>query len=59
MGKGKRAGQQVGGDGETSEEFELALAKSGGLRTLGVDLHMSVIIHTEKAKSSLSSGMRK
>jgi hypothetical protein len=42
----ERTGQQVGGDGKAAEEFELALAESGGLRTLGCDLHISVIIHT-------------
>jgi hypothetical protein len=42
----KRTGQQVRGDGEAAEEFELALAESSGSRTLGCDLHMSVIIHT-------------
>jgi hypothetical protein len=55
----KRTGEQIGRDGEAAEEFELALAESSGLRALGCDLHMSVIIHTDKPKSSLFSGMRK
>jgi hypothetical protein len=59
MGERKRTGQQVGGDGEPAEQLELALAKSDGLRTFGSDFHMSVIIHTEHAPSSLFSEMRK
>jgi hypothetical protein len=44
--QGNRTGQQIGGEGEAAEEFELALAESGGSWTFGGDLHMSVIIHT-------------
>jgi hypothetical protein len=44
--EGKRTGEQMRRDGEAAEEFELALAESGGLGTSGCDLHMSVIIHT-------------
>jgi hypothetical protein len=57
--EGKRSGQQIGRDGEAAEELKLALAKSGGLATSRSDLHMSVIIHTGNAQSSLISGMRK
>ena len=46
MSERERTGQQVGRDGEAAEEFELALAESGGLGASGCDLHMSVIIHT-------------
>jgi hypothetical protein len=59
VGERKRTGQQVSGDGKAAEKLELALAKPGGLRTFGGDLHMSVIIHTEYDPSSLFSGMRK
>jgi hypothetical protein len=44
--EGERTGQQVGRDGKAAQEFELALAESGGLGTFGCDLYMSVIIHT-------------
>jgi hypothetical protein len=47
--KGTR--QQVGRNREALEEFELALAKPGGLRASGGDLHMYVIIHTAGVES--------
>jgi hypothetical protein len=43
--EGKRTGEQIGRDGEATEEFELALTESGGLRTFGCNLHMHVIMH--------------
>jgi hypothetical protein len=55
----KRAGEQVGRNGETAEEFELALAKSCGLRALGCNFHMNVILHAEDKRQALFSGMRK
>jgi hypothetical protein len=55
----KRTGEEVGRNGEATEEFKLALPESSGLRAFGCDLHMSVIIHTETALSSSFSGMRK
>jgi hypothetical protein len=57
--EGKRTGQQVRGDGEAAEEFELALAESGGGRAFGCDLHMSVMIHTANVESSPFPQMRK
>jgi hypothetical protein len=51
--------EQVGGNGETAEEFELALAETSGLRTFRRDLHMHVIIHAESGSQALFSGMRK
>ncbi len=57
--EGKRTGEQVGRDSEAAEEFELPLAESSGLRAFGADIYMSVILHTEKAKSSASLRMRK
>jgi hypothetical protein len=57
--EGKRTREQIGRDAEAAEKFELALAESGGLGTFGCNLHMSVRIHTEKAKSSNYLGMRK
>src|SRR5208283_83677 len=59
VGERKRAGQQVGGNGEAAQEIELALAESGGLGAFRGHFYMRVRIHTEKAKSSLFSGMRK
>jgi hypothetical protein len=55
----KRTREQIRGDGEAAEKFELALAESSGLGAFGGDLHMSVMIHTELAKSSDHLGMRK
>jgi hypothetical protein len=55
----ERTGEQVGRDGEAVEEFELALAESCGLRTLGCDFHMHVIIHAFNESQVLFSGMRK
>jgi hypothetical protein len=52
-------GQQVGRDGKATKQLELALAEPSGLRTFGLDIHMSVIIHTEKAKSTAFLRMRK
>jgi hypothetical protein len=52
-------GEQVGGNGETAEEFELALAETSGLRALRCDSHMHVIIHAEHGTQALFSGMRK
>jgi len=37
VGEGERAGQQVGRNGETAEQFELALAQSGCSRAFGFD----------------------
>jgi hypothetical protein len=55
----KRTREQIGGDGEAAEEFELALAESSGLGAFGGDLYMSVITHTEQTKSNDYLGMRK
>ncbi len=55
----KRAGQQAGRDREATEEFELALAEPGGLRPFGIDLHMHVLIHAVREKSSPASRIRR
>jgi hypothetical protein len=55
----ERTGEQVGGNGETAKEFELALAETCGLRAFGCDSHMHVIIHAVDESQALFSGMRK
>jgi len=57
--KGERSGKQIGRDGEAAEEFELALAETSGLRTLGRNSHMSAIIPAEEESQALFWGMRK
>jgi hypothetical protein len=57
--KRERTGKQVGGNGETAEEFELALAETSGLRTFGCNFHMHVIIHAGNGSQALFSRMRK
>jgi len=51
--------EQVGGNGEATEEFELALAETSSLGTFRCNLHMHVIIHAEHESQALFSGMRK
>jgi hypothetical protein len=53
----KGTGEQLGRDGEATEEFKLALAETSSLRTFGYNLHMNVIIHAECESQALFSGM--
>jgi hypothetical protein len=48
--EGERAGQQIVGDAEAAEEFELALAEAGGLRTFRGTVHLMVTIPLEIQK---------
>jgi hypothetical protein len=59
VGERKRTGEEIGRDSEATEEFELALTESSGLRTFGCNLHMNVIIHAVVASQVLFLGMRK
>jgi len=55
----ERSGKEIGRDGKATEEFELALAETGGLGSFWCELHMHVMIRADSENQALFSGMRK